>query len=142
MVTSLHLKVVKYCIRQKLIPPDKSIIWAGVLIDFSTDLWPICTPNFSSVIPIPSQGINSGYALAGQGGPGISWRNRIVAVQQKGSFIQLPILRPAGNIPQVDEINMCSAKQMSRWFWRRKMERVFVGFIQAAPGKQKIQENL
>ena len=48
--------------------------------------------------------------------PDISWRNRTVAVQQKGSFIQLPLLRLAGNIPQVDEINMCSAKQMSRWF--------------------------
>ena len=72
--------------------------------------------------------------------PDISWRNRTVAVQQKGSFVQLPVLRPAHNIPQVDEINMCSAKQMSRWFWRRKVEREFVGFIRAVPEEAEIQE--
>ena len=67
--------------------------------------------------------------------PDISWRNRTVAVQQKESFIQLPVLRPAGNIPQVDEVNMCSTKQMSRWFGRRKVERAFVGFIRALLGE-------
>ena len=34
MVASLHLKVVEDGIRQKLILPDKSIIWAGGWVDF------------------------------------------------------------------------------------------------------------
>ena len=51
--------------------------------------------------------------------------------------MHLPVLRPAHNIPQVDEINMCSAKQMSCWFRKRKVERAFVGFIRAMPGEAK-----
>ena len=135
VVASLQLKVVEDSIRQKLILPDKSIIWAGGWVDFLLTCGEYVRRISARVFPSLYKELVLGMPWLVMEDPDISWRNRSVAVQQKGSFIQLPVLRPAGNITQIDEINMCSAKQMSLWFRRRKVERAFVGFIRAVPGE-------
>ena len=135
VVVSLYLKVVENGNRQKLILPDKSIIWAGGWVDFLLTCGEYVRRISARLFPSLHKELILGMPWLVMEDPDISWRNRTVAIQQKESFIQLPLLRPAGNIPQVDEINMCSAKQMSRWFWRRKMERVFLGFIRAVSGE-------
>ena len=129
VVASLHLKVVEDGTRQKLILPDKSVIWAGGWVDFLLTCREYIRRISARVFPSLHKELNLGMPWLVMEDLDISWRNRTVAVQKKGSFIQLPVRRPAGNIPQVDEINMCSAKQMSHWFQRRKVERAFVGFI-------------
>ena len=122
VVASLHLKVAEDGIRHKLILPDKSIILAGDWVDFLLTCGEYVRRISARVLPSLHKELILGMPWLVIKDPDISWRNRTVAVQQKGSFIQLPVLRPAGNIPQVNGINMCTAKQMSHWFWRRKVE--------------------
>ena len=127
VVASLHLKVVEDGIRQKFILPDKSIIWAGGWVDFLLTCVEYVRRISARVFPSLHKELILGMPWLVMEDPDISWRNRTVAVQQKGSFVQLPVLRPVGNIPQVDEINMCSAKQMSRWFWSAKWSGYLLG---------------
>ena len=98
--------------------------------------------HFSSSVPISSQGIILGMPWLVMEDPDISWRNRTVVVQQKGSFVHLPVLRPAHNIPQVNEINMCSVKQILAGFGGANCSTYSLGSSKLSRGKQKIQENL
>ena len=68
-----------------------------------------------------------------QANPEIDWSDRIVTIQQKGSFVQLPTVQSQAGVPRIDEVNLCSAKPMARWFRRRKVDRAFVGLIRAVP---------
>ena len=135
MVAALDLKVVKDGIRLKLTVPYKSIISAGVWVDFLLNCGQYVHRILARVFPSLHKELTLGMPWLVMDDPDISWRNRTVAFQQKGSFAQLPIVRPAGNIPQVDEINMCGAEQMFPWFQMRKVERAFVGFIRDVPGE-------
>ncbi len=49
-----------------------------------------------------------------QANPDIDWRDRRIRVEQKGSYADLPIVVQKSMTPIVDQINLCSAKQMAR----------------------------
>ena len=102
VVASLHLKVVEDGIRQKLILLDKSIIWPGGWVDFLLTCGEYVRRISARVFPSFHKELILGMPWLVMEDPDISRRNRTVAVQQKGSFVQLPVLRPAHNIPQVD----------------------------------------
>ena len=80
VVASLHLKVVEDGIRQKLILPDKSIIWAGGWVDSLLTSGEYVRRISARVFPSLHKELILGMPWLVMEDPDISWRNRTVAV--------------------------------------------------------------
>ena len=136
MVASLHLKVKEDEIRQKSILPDKSIVWVGGWVGFLLTCGEYVRHISARIFPSLHKELTLGMPWPVMENPDISWRKRTAAVQQKGSFKQLPVLRPASNIPKVDKTTVSLVSEVQSG----------VGICWVHPscarGKQEIQENL
>ena len=87
VVVSLHLKVVEDGIRQKLVLPDKSIIWAGGWVYFLLTCGEYVRRISARIFPSLHKELILGMPWLVMEDPDINWRNRKVADQQKGSII-------------------------------------------------------
>ena len=81
VVASLHLKVVEDGIRQKLILPDKSIIWAGGWVDFLLTCGEYVRHISARIFPSLHKELILDMPWWVMEDLDISWRNRTVAVQ-------------------------------------------------------------
>ena len=63
-----------------------------------------------------------------QENPIIDWKWRQVTIQRSGSVITLPIVRNHYVKSIIETVNLCSAKQVERWFRRQKVDQAYLGF--------------
>ena len=71
--------------------------------------------------------------------PTIDWAKGQVTVEKKSCVLSLPLATKQKKTPTVDEVNMCSAKQMARWFRRHKVQRAFLGILQCVEDKAVVE---
>ena len=70
--------------------------------------------------------------------PDIDWTRRHVTIQRPGCILTLPVVRRRQQKPSIETVNLCSAKQVARWFRRRKVEQAYLAFIRPVHDKEEI----
>ena len=61
--------------------------------------------------------------------PNIDWTAGRVTVERKQSILHLPLVPRKKPESVVQEVNLCTAKQMAKWFRKGTVERAFVTII-------------
>ena len=61
--------------------------------------------------------------------PIIDWTRRQVMIERPGCILTLLVMRRRQVKPSIETINPCSAKQVARWFRRRKVDEAYLAFI-------------
>ena len=69
--------------------------------------------------------------------PIIDWTRKQVTIQRPGCILTLPVVRKRQMKPSIETINLCSAKQVGRWFRRRKVDEAYLAFIQPVKDEEK-----
>ena len=68
--------------------------------------------------------------------PHIDWTQGIVLVPRDSEWVQLP-LRKSKVEPEASDVNVISAKQMSRLLQTKQVERAYIGFIRMVKSTNK-----
>ena len=69
--------------------------------------------------------------------PIIGWTRRHVTIQRPGCILTLPVVRRRQQKPSIEKVNLCSAKQVARWFRWRKVDQAYLAFIQLVHDEEK-----
>ena len=72
-----------------------------------------------------------------QENPAIDWARGQVQIQRQGNVLQLPVHRHQAKANEFEMINLCTAKQMVRWFHRNAETPAFLGIIRLAKSEDK-----
>ena len=70
--------------------------------------------------------------------PIIDWTRRHVTIQRPGCILTLPVVRRRQQKPSIETVNLCSAKQVARWFRRRKVDQAYLAFIRPVHDEEEI----
>ena len=70
--------------------------------------------------------------------PIIDWARRQVTIQRPGCILTLPVVRRRQQKPSIETVNLCSAKQVARWFRRRKVDQAYLAFIRPVHDEKEI----
>ena len=69
--------------------------------------------------------------------PIIDWTRRQVTVQRPGCILTLLVMRKRQMKPIIEIVNLCSAKQVARWFHWRKVDKAYFAFIPPVKDEEK-----
>ena len=132
VVTALRLKVKPEGQFEELTLADGSVVKAAGYVQFKLDCGDYRGDITARVFPNLHKEIILGMPWLVQANPTIDWTNGRVTVEQDRTTLRLPLVQHRTTGPKIDSVNLCSAKQMARWFRRHQVDRAFVGIIRRA----------
>ena len=91
----------------------------------------------AKVFPNLSKACILGMPWLVQENPIIDWKRRQVTIQRSGSVITLPVVRRHQVKPIIEAVNLCSSKQVARWFRRRKVDQAYLVLIRLVKGEKE-----
>ena len=69
--------------------------------------------------------------------PIIDWTRRPVTIQRPGCILTLLVVQRRQMKHSIETINLCSAKQVARWFHQRKVDEAYLAFIRPVKDEEK-----
>ena len=129
MATALKLKITSDVDFQDLTLADGSKVWASGYVQFTMNCGGCKGKNIARVFPNLLKECILGMPWLVQENPIIGWKRRQVTIQRSGSFITLQVVRRHHVKPIIETVNLCSRKQVERWFRWRKVDQAYLGFI-------------
>ena len=129
VVTALRLKVRPESQFEELTLADGSMVKATGYVQFQLDCGDYRGQITARVFPNLHKEIILGMPWLIQANPTIDWTSGRVTVEQDRTTVSLPLVSRHAIGPKIDMVNLCSAKQMARWFRRHQVDRAFVGIL-------------
>ena len=72
-----------------------------------------------------------------QENPAIDWARGQVQIQRQGNVLQLPVHRYEAKTADIEMVNVCTAKQMVKWFHRNAGTTAYLGVIRLVKSEER-----
>ena len=128
MATALKLKITSDVDFQDLTLANGSKVWTAGHVQFTMNCGGYKGKIIARVFPNLSKECILGMPWLVQENPIIDWKRRQVTIHRSGSVITLPVVWRHHVKPIIETVNLCSAKQVKRWFLRQKVDQAYLGF--------------
>ena len=129
MATALKLKITSDVDFQDLTLANGSKVWTAGYVQFTMNCGVYKGKIIARVFPNLSKERMLGMPWLVQENPIIDWKWRQVTIQRSGSIITLPIVTRHHVKPIIETVNLCSPKQVERWFHWQKVDQACLGFM-------------
>ncbi len=139
--TALKLKIEKDEAPEELSLADGSMTQTEGRVQFKFKCGEYVGTVRAGVFPHLHKEMILGIPWLKQENPQINWTQGIVLVEKENRVLSLPLVPKGSQKPRIEEINMCSAKQINRWFQKGKIQYAFLGMVREVEEEDQVQDS-